>query len=163
ACFSGETFDFVPRKCDSGVSSQPIGFEETKFGARNRLKAIRESDPNADYWISLEGGLEERMNAPPWRGYFSFAIILVTSNKIPDFVGIGESGRYKVPRPIEQIIRGQKLGLGGAANQFFKSLDLKGHRGAIGEMTDGAISRADMYLFAAITALSQTKHPEWYA
>jgi len=43
----------------SGVSSQPIGLEETIQGAKNRALACMKQQPNACVWIGLENGLIE--------------------------------------------------------------------------------------------------------
>jgi non-canonical (house-cleaning) NTP pyrophosphatase len=53
--YPDEAWEFVAVKSESGVSDQPMN-EETEHGALNRLAYIREKHPDADYWISQEGG-----------------------------------------------------------------------------------------------------------
>lgn len=43
----------------SGVSPTPMSFEESIRGAKNRVKSSREIEPNADYYIGAEGGVEK--------------------------------------------------------------------------------------------------------
>jgi non-canonical (house-cleaning) NTP pyrophosphatase len=50
-------YKIIGIESDSGVSSQPIGWNETKRGAINRLKYIKDKNPNAKYWVSIESGL----------------------------------------------------------------------------------------------------------
>ena len=56
AVYPSEMFNFLPVKSESGVPDQPMD-EETEQGALNRLAFIRELHPEADFWISQEGGL----------------------------------------------------------------------------------------------------------
>ncbi|HSM51335.1 MAG TPA: DUF84 family protein, partial [Thermoanaerobaculia bacterium] len=44
----------------SGVADQPFTEEETLRGARQRALAARAARPEADLWIGIEGGVEER-------------------------------------------------------------------------------------------------------
>ncbi|KKT79179.1 MAG: Non-canonical purine NTP phosphatase, partial [Parcubacteria group bacterium GW2011_GWF2_44_8] len=56
AVFPEEEFSFVSLKSESGVGDQPFN-EETERGALNRIDFIKAKYPEADYWISQEGGL----------------------------------------------------------------------------------------------------------
>lgn len=56
AVFPDDTFEFTSVKSDSGVPDQPID-DETRQGARNRLTFVQKQHPDADFWISQEGGL----------------------------------------------------------------------------------------------------------
>lgn len=49
----------VSVECPSGVSSQPVGLEETCKGATNRLELLRQTYPEAQQWIAIENGLVE--------------------------------------------------------------------------------------------------------
>ena len=67
--FPDETIAFVPRTVDSGVSVQPMSDEETRRGARSRAGNARGVEPDADFWIGLEGGIEtidEQLMAFAW-------------------------------------------------------------------------------------------------
>ena len=52
--------------------------------------------------------------------------------------------------------------LGDANDKFFSSVNSKQGIGAIGYLTDGLIDRENYYLQAAIIALSELKHQDWY-
>jgi non-canonical (house-cleaning) NTP pyrophosphatase/8-oxo-dGTP pyrophosphatase MutT (NUDIX family) len=45
------------RKADSGITDQPLDKDTTKEGAINRAKNAKQKNPDADFWIGLEGGL----------------------------------------------------------------------------------------------------------
>ncbi len=44
---------------ESGVPEQPFGNEETRAGARNRVANARAVQPNADFWVAIEAGIDE--------------------------------------------------------------------------------------------------------
>src|SRR5690349_12832698 len=53
----------------SGVSMQPMSSIETIKGAKNRVQSVKKLIPEADYWVGIEGGLEEidnKMEAFAW-------------------------------------------------------------------------------------------------
>ena len=43
----------------SGVSDQPRSEQETLEGARNRARSAARGYPHADYWVGIEGGIED--------------------------------------------------------------------------------------------------------
>lgn len=54
--FPDQFFEIEGLSVDSGVSSQPMGEEETFTGATNRVNNVFKYSPNADYWVGIEGG-----------------------------------------------------------------------------------------------------------
>lgn len=52
--------------------------------------------------------------------------------------------------------------LGHANDKFFSTINSKQGIGAAGHLTDGIIDRESYYLQAAIIALSELKHKDWY-
>ena len=55
--FPEDNFEVQPVNVPSGVSHQPLSDAETLLGATNRARAARELEPEADYWLGIEGGL----------------------------------------------------------------------------------------------------------
>ena len=43
---------------ESGVSDQPVSDEETRRGARTRAMNASQAEPDADFWVGMEGGIE---------------------------------------------------------------------------------------------------------
>lgn len=153
AVFPGDVFDFVGVKSDSGVPDQPIG-EETRKGAQNRLAFVRNKNPDADFWISQEGGLfweGERLSNRAW--------IAVCDKS--GFIAEASTSNFALPKEIARYVQ-EGLELGDANDKFFGSVNSKQGMGAIGHLTDGLIDRTEYYLQAAIIALSEVKHQDWY-
>ena len=153
AVFPVEQFEFIGVKSLSGVPDQPRE-QETKLGAHNRLRFIKEAYPTADYWISQEGGLfldEGKLCNRAW--------IMVADTE----GGISESSTasFVLPKEIStQIHNG--LELSDAADMFFKTHSTGTGSGVIGHLTEGLIDRTEYYVPAAIIALSQVRHSQWY-
>jgi inosine/xanthosine triphosphatase len=153
AVFPAEQFDFIGVQSESGVPEQPMGNETIK-GAQNRLRFIKKNNPAADFWISQEGGT--------WREgarLFEQACIMVTDQT--NYITESLTAKFYLPKELAHYIEeGMELGM--AADKFFNSVNSKHGLGAIGHLTDGIIDRTNYYLQAAIIALSELKHKEWY-
>ena len=63
--FPNELFEFIAHSAESNVPDQPFENVETKLGATNRSSDCRKKYPDADYFVGLEGGLEE-VNGEYW-------------------------------------------------------------------------------------------------
>lgn len=154
AVFPGEEFDVAGMRSESGVPDQPMD-EETRQGARNRLRYVRERRPDADFWISQEGGLcreEGKLFSRAW----------IAAADRTGSVAESSTAQFYLPKMIADLIREGKE-LGTATDDFFKTVNSKHDIGAIGHLTDGIISRTEYYLPAAIIALSELKHREWFS
>jgi len=149
-----ESFEFVAMKSESGVPDQPMN-EETKQGASNRLDFVRNAYPDADFWISQEGGLFEegtRMYNRAW--------IMVRDST--GHITESSTACFYLPSKIVSYVR-EGMELGHANDVFFGSSNSKEGKGAIGYLTDGLIHREDYYVQSAIIALSELKHKDWYS
>jgi inosine/xanthosine triphosphatase len=152
AVFPDEQFEFISIQSESGVPDQPME-EETREGAENRLLYIKKHQPDADFWISQEGGLRRENDR-----IFEQASIMVSD---ADFIAESLTAKFYLPKQIAKYIE-DGMELGDAADMFFKSVNSKQGVGAIGHLTDGLIDRTNYYLQAAMIALSELKHKEWY-
>ena len=56
--FPGQEFRLQMSAAHSGVRAQPLCSDETLSGARNRTQAARQAQPEADFWVGIEGGVE---------------------------------------------------------------------------------------------------------
>lgn len=153
AVYPHEECEFISIKSDSGVSDQPMN-EETERGAINRLEFIKKAHPDADYWISQEGGLFEEGTMLYNRAWIAVA------NK-HGHVAKSSTALFYLPTEIAQHIK-NGMELGDACDTFFGTVNAKHGIGAIGHLTDGIIDRENYYLQAAIIALSELKHKDWY-
>ncbi len=153
AVYPEEVFEFIGIKSDSGVPDQPIG-EQTRQGAENRLKFIRDKYPDADFWMSQEGG-----TFIEGEKYYNRAWIMICDQE--GFVGESSTAHYYLPKEIIKHLQ-DGLELGHAGDKFFGTMNIKQGKGVIGKLTDGILDRADYYTQAGIVALSTIKHKDWY-
>lgn len=138
----------------SGVSAQPIHDDETLRGARNRATRARADHPSADYWVGMEGGVEDTK-----LGMIERAWMVVLSRDGRE--GIGSSGAFILPPPIAQIIRNGK-DLGDACDIVFAGTDCRKSNGAIGLLTGDVMQRTALYEHGMILALIPFKHELLY-
>jgi inosine/xanthosine triphosphatase len=135
----------------SGVRQQPLSDAETWQGARNRVQHAAQLAPQADYWVGIEGGVEERQGMME-----AFAWIVVAT---PHGLGQSRTGTFIVPADVAARIRqGQELGL--AVEELYKQPQVKSTTGAVGVLTAGVIDRVQLYEHAVVLALVPFKHAE---
>lgn len=142
--FPQEEFTYESVSVPSGVSDQPSSNAETLEGALNRAHRAREKLSLADFWIGLEGGVEEEFGEMT-----SFAWVCI---KTPDGMGKARSGTFMLPAPIADLIR-QGKELGEADDIIFQKRNSKQSAGAVGLLTQGIIDRTSLYKHAIILAL----------
>ncbi|MEC5317491.1 inosine/xanthosine triphosphatase [Brenneria populi subsp. brevivirga] len=125
---------------DSGVPRQPLGSQQTRTGARNRVMMARQVRPEADFWVGVEAGIEEQM---------TFAWMVIEN---PHRRGESRSASLILPESILQGIReGRELGDEMARLTGIQNIKHQG--GAIGIFTNGKLSRASVYHQALLLAL----------
>jgi len=128
----------------SNVSDQPLCDLETYTGAKNRCEFAYSFMPDADYWVGIEGGLDE---------YFgeleAFAWIFIKSKAKE---GKARTATFFLPEKIEKLIR-QGKELGEADDIVFGLKDSKKKTGAVGILTKDACNRTDYYAEAVVLAL----------
>ncbi len=153
--FPGVDLSFEGVNAPSGVSEQPIGTEETILGARNRAYGVRQTNPSADYWVGIEGGIitDEADN-----------FIAVAWVVILDKTGIeskASTGTFKLPKAMAEDIR-NGIEMGAAADKLHGTTNVKQDVGTVGLLTDKVLNRTDYYAHAAILALIPFKNPKLY-
>lgn len=138
----------------SGVADQPMSDAETLCGARHRAEAARQRCPEADFWLGLEGGLEDRDGI---LAAFAWVVALGPG----EGAGQSRTACFELPPPVAQLVR-QGLELGEADDRVFGRQDSKRRGGAVGLLTDDAIDRRGLYQPAVSLALLRFKKPELY-
>jgi inosine/xanthosine triphosphatase len=129
----------------SGVSDQPIGSAETFQGAKNRAQNARKTFPEADYWVGIEGGIEEDEH-----GMFAFAWIYIENGK--NMSSQSKTGTFYLPVEVTKLIK-SGIELGAADDQVFKRENSKQEGGSVGILTHGVVDRKAYYSQALILAL----------
>ncbi|MEQ8584022.1 MAG: inosine/xanthosine triphosphatase [Marinoscillum sp.] len=137
----------------SGVPDQPMTDEETLQGAANRAQNARLERPDADYWVGIEGGLDETR-----QGLIAFAWVVILSQ---NQMGQSRTSTFHLPPKVTELIH-QGIELGHANDQVFGERNSKQKGGAVGSLTDGVLGRTEYYVQAVMLALVPFKNPDIY-
>lgn len=129
----------------SGVSDQPIGSHETFQGAKNRAQNARKTFPEADYWVGIEGGIEEDEH-----GMYAFAWIYIENRRT--ISGQSKTGTFYLPEEVRKLVK-TGMELGAADDQIFERENSKEQGGSVGILTQGVVDRKAYYAQAIILAL----------
>jgi inosine/xanthosine triphosphatase len=133
----------------SGVSDQPMTSQETLQGATNRAANARQQKPDADYWIGIEGGVEET------NGQMEvFAWVVVLSNTL---TGMSRTASFYLPQEVIRLVR-QGMELGDADDVVFGRANSKQQNGSVGLLTEDVVTRFTYYEQAVILALIPFKN-----
>lgn len=141
--FYNTPIDIVGVSVNSGVSDQPMTCEETKLGAKNRLKNLTKK--GEDFYVGIEGGCDY-IN----KDLFAFAWI-VTENKNGKR-GWGKTSMFQLPKKIQKLIE-SGVELGDADDIVFERNNSKKRDGAIGILTNNLIDRTKYYEEAVVLSL----------
>ena len=154
--FPGEEFAAEGVSVPSGVSDQPQTGVETFTGASNRAQNAERAQPEADFWVGIEGGIEEKDSGE----MESFAWIVIRSND--NRLGKARTSTFFLPPLVAQLIR-QGKELGEADDIVFGRTNSKQDNGAVGLLTGNVIRRATYYTQAVILALIPFKNEKLYS
>ncbi|WP_421763951.1 inosine/xanthosine triphosphatase [Ekhidna sp.] len=137
----------------SGVADQPMTNVETMQGAKNRAQHIKNEFPHANFWVGIEGGIEDTnagMEA------FAWVVILAKNQK-----GQSRTSTFFLPPKVRALVL-QGVELGHANDQVFEDHNSKQKGGAVGSLTNGLLGRTAYYEQAVILALIPFVNKELY-
>ena len=155
----GMEYAFSEVSVPSDVSAQPYNDAETLLGARNRARHAREQAPDVDYWVGIEGGIEE-IGAD--MAAFAWVVVLGNGAQNDEIIeGKARTAAFFLPGPIADLVR-QGKELGEADDIFFKRSNSKQGNGAIGILSGDVIDRVQLYEPAVIMALLPFKNKDLY-
>ncbi|BET66469.1 inosine/xanthosine triphosphatase [Opitutales bacterium ASA1] len=146
-------YEFSGVSVPSGVSHQPMDDVETLHGAESRARNARAAEPEADYWVGLEGGVEDREGV-----LHGFAWIVVLAGMRE---GRSRTASFEIPPAIAALVR-QGVELGHADDQVFGRTNSKQGNGAVGLLTADVIDRVALYEPAVVLALIPFRNPTLY-
>lgn len=149
--FPDQAFTVSGVSVASGVADQPLSVAETMTGAKARASNARAAQPQADYWVGIEGGIEDTP-----LGMTCFARVHVLGRDGRE--GLGQTAVFYLPREVARLVR-EGMELGHADDQVFGRDNSKQANGAIGILTDDVIDREAYYTHAMIMALVPFKNP----
>ena len=151
--FPSNGFEVISVNVSSGISDQPMSNEETLLGAENRAHKASLLGVSAEYWVGIEGGIEEQN-----QGMAAYAWVVVKSQTL---TGRGRTGTFYLPTAVAGLVR-QGKELGEADDIIFGQENSKQKNGAVGILTGDVITRATLYEHAIILALVPFKNIELY-
>ena len=152
--FPGEDYDIQPISVSNGVGTQPLSDRQTLQGALNRARAAVLQIREADYWVGIEGGVQDEDGEMA-----AFAWIVVMSHVL---VGKSRSGSFVLPSEVADLVR-QGKELGTADDIVFDRAGSKQGIGAVGILTGNIIDRTQLYEHAVILALVPFKNATMYS
>ncbi len=141
----------VTLEVPSGVPEQPIGAAQTAEGSRNRARAALASVAGATLGVGLEGGVDAQ-------GHLINCVTVV-----------GAEGRenqawgVRFPLPpavVARVLQGEELSR--VMDEVTGRSESKKKLGAVGILTNGLFTRADMWQGPVACALMPFLHPELY-
>jgi inosine/xanthosine triphosphatase len=138
---------------ESGVSDQPMSDAETLEGARNRALKCRELFPDADYWVGIEGGVEQSQTN---LAAFAWIVILSTAGR-----GESRTTTFSLPPQVSKLLS-SGYELGDANDLIFKKQNSKQKSGAVGLLTRDKLTRTALYTQAVQLALIPIVNSEMY-
>ncbi len=142
--FPDEMFEVEGLDTSSGVSDQPMTNEETLTGAKNRASNAKEEITEADFWVGIEGGIEETQDGME---AFAWVVILSKNQK-----GQSRTSTFYLPPKVRDLVL-EGVELGHANDQVFAEHNSKQKGGAVGSLTNGLLGRTEYYEQAVILAL----------
>jgi inosine/xanthosine triphosphatase len=156
AMFPGSAFTSRGVSVPSGVPDQPLGDAETLQGALNRAQRAREIEPDADFWVGLEGGVleEEGLEDGP-KLVQSFAWVVVLGGTR---TGKARTAAYYLPEETAKLVR-DGMELGPAEDIVWGKSNTKQKNGSVGLLTGDVIDRKGYYVQAVVLALIPFKNP----
>ena len=153
--FPQESFKIEGISVPSQVSDQPKTDEETFRGAYNRAENASQAAPLNDFWVGIEGGVEESSHG---MGTLAWVVIKSKDNKF----GRGRTGTFFLPPKVAELVK-QGKELGEADDIVFSRVNSKQDNGSVGILTDNVMNRTDFYAGAVILALIPFKNTVLYS
>lgn len=135
----------------SGVSDQPMSDDETLTGAINRVTAAHEREPDADYWVGMEGGCDTHQGALQ---AFAWMVVMDAAGRR----GKSRTAAYDLPEETARLVR-QGIELGDADDIVFGRSNSKQQNGSVGLLTGDVIDRTAFYVPSVILALIPFRNP----
>ena len=129
----------------SGVPDQPLGWDDTLTGARNRARGAL-AEAGAIYGVGLEGGVLVNEH-----GGWLISIAVIARNDALEGVACG--GWLPLPpQVVTRVYAGEELGH--VIDDLAYETGTKTRGGAIGFLTDGRFTRREMWVSALQMALA---------
>ena len=149
--FPDASLEVIAVDVDSGADDQPDSDEATRQGARTRALNSRRAEPDADFWVGLEGGVEiidQQLMAFAW---------MSVQGRVGD-ISEARSTTLPLPPAVKELLIGG-MELGEANDRVFSTVNSKQGGGAYGLLTDGLYTREGIYAQTLVIALIPFVNP----
>jgi inosine/xanthosine triphosphatase len=151
-------FDLQSVRVVVDVPEQPASDAATVLGADQRARKAFQDFPDAEYWVGVEGGIEDLTNE---MAVFAWIVVLSKDAEGRLRTGKARTGTFFLPLPVADLVReGKELGL--ADDIVFGRSNSKQENGAVGILTGDVVDRALLYEQGVILALIPFKNPGLY-
>ncbi len=141
----------VPVDVPSGVPEQPIGAQQTSTGARNRARAALAAVAGARMGMGLEGGVD------PDGSLINCVAVVEAEGRENLTWGV----RFPLPPSVvARVLKGEELSV--VMDQVTGRTESKKQLGAVGILTNGLFTRAEMWQGPLACALMPFLHPGLY-
>jgi len=154
AALINEEIKLIGVSVESGVSDQPMNEVETLKGASNRVMRAMNLFPGYDYYVGLEGGVESHTS-----GLMAFAWMMISNG---EKIGKARTASFFLPTEVAKLVH-EGMELGHADDVVFNKSNSKQQNGAIGLLTNDAITRKLLYVPAVQMAFIPFLNPELYS
>ncbi len=151
--FLNGEFEITGVSVPSGVSDQPMSELETLKGASNRVMKAINLHPGYDYYVGLEGGVEDTAT-----GLMAFAWMVISDG---NRIGKARTASFFLPPKVAELVHGG-MELGDADDVVFAKSNSKQQNGAVGLLTNDAITRKSLYEPAVQMAFIPFLNPDLY-
>ena len=141
---------------DSGVGPQPVGWEQTLRGARNRALAACREVLEAMFCVGIEAGIVEIGGT-----WFDTQIAYVVDRNGVE--GIGISPTFPLPRRFVEKILSEGVELEQLVDSWFGTHGIGEKGGFVSILTKGLVNREDLVYLATLLALAPWIHRDLYA
>lgn len=151
--FLNQPIELLAVSVDSGVSDQPMSDMETLKGAETRVQNAQIQFPDFDYYVGIEGGVEESNS-----GLIAFAWVVISHG---EKIGRARTAGFFLPPEVARLVH-LGMELGDADDIVFSKQNSKQQNGAVGLLTNDLITRKSLYMPAVQMAFIPFLNPELY-
>jgi inosine/xanthosine triphosphatase len=153
SAFLNGLIEILEVSVESGVSDQPMSDADTYLGAENRVKNAMLQFSGYDFYVGIEGGVEDSVS-----GLMAFAWIVISNG---EKTGKARTASFFLPPEVARLVH-QGMELGDADDIVFSKSNSKQQNGAVGLLTNDVITRKSLYLPAVQMAFIPFLNPEMY-
>lgn len=144
-------FEVLAVDVPSGVSDMPMSDEETKQGAIHRAKAVLDVS-QADFGVGLEGGVMDIGGSMYLCNWGAFA-------HRDGHIYTASGARIVLEEALAEGVRSGKE-LGDVIDAYTSKKDVRKGEGTIGIMTNGRITRDDMFFHVMEALIGQYEYQQ---